>query len=328
MRILLDKHSKECLLNFLKQKHSCENLKELSEKMNIPRNTLNGWMYNSKRYIPENFIPTEINDKLIILDKQKINWGQSKGGAKTYTIILEKYGLREIKQRQSNGGKKSRKNFEKPLEIAVTNPLFLEFYGILLGDGWISRLHYKNKIIHLVGISGHSQLDRDFFIYCKKNIEELFERRAYQKERPRYNSIELNFSHKMLFKFMNENLNFPIGKKINLNLPNEIFNLSFNLTRNIIRGIFDTDGSFYFDKTPQGNPYPCLSITMKSPMLMKQLYQIFLEQGFSPVYYEDKNEKVKITLKGKKQLLKWMNEIGSSNKKHLNKINPYLSLPK
>ena len=54
------------------------------------------------------------------------------------------------------------------------------------------------------------------------------------------------------------------------------------------------------------------------------MYDILIGEGFRIVYYKGKNERKdtdKITLKGKKQLYKWMDKIGSSNPKHLNKIN-------
>ena len=44
---------------------------------------------------------------------------------------------------------------------------FLEFYGTLIGDGWLGRYKYKNKVCHIVGISGHSILDREYFDYCR-----------------------------------------------------------------------------------------------------------------------------------------------------------------
>ena len=113
-------------------------------------------------------------------------------------------------------------------------------------------------------------------------------------------------------------MGFPLGRKIELKINKNIYNLGYNKIKNVIRGIFDTDGSFYLDKTPSGNPYPCISIQMKSPILIKQLNDILLEQGFKVIYRKNKDM---ITLKGRKQINKWMKEIGSSNQRHLNKIN-------
>ena len=321
MRILLSENSKKKLLYYLMKENFCNSIKDLSISLKIPLRTLQEWVYNKQRYIPEKIIPVTLSTKLEILDKKEENWGSVKGGKKTYKIILKKYGKEEIKKRQVNGGKKStelRVSKNEKFILNFLDPLFLEFYGILLGDGWIGRYKYKNKVISLIGISGHAKLDRNFFLYCKNNIKRLFNRNAYLKERPKFNSIELQFSHKTLLKSLNEELDFPIGKKINLKIHSKIARLGFNKLRYVLRGIFDTDGSFYLDKTPVGNSYPCISIQMKAPKLIKQLREILINEGFKVVYKEERNM---ITLKGSKQLKKWMEKIGSSNPKHLNKIN-------
>ncbi|MAH03335.1 hypothetical protein CMI39_00955 [Candidatus Pacearchaeota archaeon] len=326
MRLLISKNSRRILFNFFKENYKSNSLSNLSKKMMISRNTLDEWRYNYKRYIPKKLIPKEIFKDLEILDKQNNNWGRAKGGKKTYKVLLKKYGSEEIRKRQSNGGKKSkRKYIEQLSKLDLKNSLFLEFYGILLGDGWIGIYHHKNKTINLIGISGHSKLDREFFLYCKRNIKELFNRKAYLKERPNYNSIELQISHKALLKTLNKELEFPIGKKINLKIHKKILNLGFNSLKYVIRGIFDTDGCFYLDKTPVGNPYPCIAIEMKAPILIKQMNDILKKEGFKVIYKKDRNDSKKgqsrITLKGSIQLKKWMKEIGSSNPRHLNKIN-------
>ncbi len=326
MRVLLSKESKLKLLNFLKREYNCLSLNELSQKINIPKNTLDMWFYNSNRYIPEIFIPKNIKNQLSILDKQEDNWGRTKGGKKTYKIIVEKYGKEEIRKRQSNGGKKAmlKRYDEKPFILNISDQLFLELYGVLLGDGWIGKYKWKNKIIWLIGISGHAKLDREFLLYCKQNIEKICNRNAYLKEKPKFNAIEINFTHKTFLKALNEELGFPIGKKVDIKISDKILSLGSDKLKYVIRGIFDTDGCFYLDKTPAGHPYPCISIQMKASILIKQLYDILISVGFKPIYKKGEYERKildRITLKGSKQLRKWMEEIGSSNPKHLNKIN-------
>lgn len=328
MKILLTKESKKELLRDMKNRNNSKSIFDLAKQLRISKNTLDNWFYNPKRYIPEKIIPPELLKKLKIVDKQEDNWGKVKGGKKTYKVILEKYGINEIKRRQSLGGKKSvlqKRKKEEEFDLDINDPLFLEFYGILIGDGWIGEYSFKNKKTRLIGISGHYSLDRDFFMYCKKNIKQLFNRKAYFKEKPKTNSIELQMSHKGLFNFLSKQLNFPIGKKgAGLKIHEDLIALDFDKLKHVIRGIFDTDGCFYLDKTPVGLPYPCISIKMKAPLLIKQIYSILKNQGFKVIYKEYSNEKggqSRITLKGKKQLSKWINHIGSSNQKHLNKIN-------
>ncbi len=324
MRVLLSISSKKILYNFLKIKYSCNSGRALAKNIKIPYGTIKNWFQDNRRYLPEEFIPKEISNRIEILDKQEENWGKIKGGRKTYQIILDRYGIEELKKRQSNGGKKTiqlllKKRKEKPFSVNFENPLFLEFYGILLGDGWLSKLKYKNKIIYLIGISGNKNFDKEFHIYCKKNISLLFNRNPYLKELKNCNGRELLFGHKDLLTFLNEKLGFPIGLKKDLHLPKEILEQGFNSIKHIIRGIFDTDGCFYLDKTPANKPYPCISITMKEPLLMEQIYLLLIDQGFKVYHY--KSEKIeKLFLKGSIQLKKWLNEIGSSNPYKKNKM--------
>lgn len=325
MRILLSKSSKEKLFKFLKEKNNVNNLNQLSKKILISPNTLQKWFYFDKRYVPEKFIPDEIKNNLEILDKRENNWGSIKGGKRTYQVILEKYGIKEIKRRQIKGGqvaKKIQMMNEKEFEIDINNILFLEFYGVLLGDGWLSQLKYKNKNIWLVGVSGDKRLDKEFFLYLNKNIKNLFNRNAYIKERKDSNGMELNFCHKMLIKSLNKNLDFPIGEKLDLKINDKVYNLGYEKMKNVIRGIFDTDGSFFFDKTPVGKPYPCINITMKAPRLIKQVYDLLIREGFKVQYDKHRSPIEQLKLKGMKQLNKWMQEIGSSNQRHLRKIMP------
>ncbi len=256
---------------FLKDRYNCRTGVALAKTLKIQYSTLKNWFKGRDRYLPKDIIPEEIFNKLEIIDEQENNWGNVKGGKKTYKILVEKYGLSEIKKRQSNGGRASSKNNKKVLEeftIDVSNDLFLEFYGILMGDGWLSRLKHKNKTTYLIGISGHKILDKNFLLYCKDNIRLLFNRNPYFKELKNCNGTEVLFSYKGLFNFLNTELNFPIGKKENLKLPENISEMGYEKIKHIIRGIFDTDGSFYLDKTPANKPYPCISITMKEPILM------------------------------------------------------------
>ena len=288
--------------------------------MGIHVSSLQKWFCGKNKYIPQSIIPPELVGKLGVIDEKEDNWGKVVGGKKTYKIILEKYGLGEFRKRQIAGGKVARKMNEKEFIIDIDNPLFLEFYGALLGDGWLSHLIYKNKIIWLIGVSGDKRLDKEFLSYLKENIKKLFNRSASIKERNDSNGMELDFSHKMLIKALNEKLDFPIGKKIGLRIHDKVYQLGYDKMKHVIRGIFDTDGSFYFDKTPVGKPYPCISITMYSPKVMEYVYKMLINQGFKA--YLDKNHlpRMEIKLKGAKQLKKWMAEIGSKNLRHLNKI--------
>ena len=107
MRVLLSKISRKDLFEFLKIKNNAKSILDLSKKINIPKSTLGEWLYNLKRYTPFKLIPPEIRTQMEILDSKKDNWGSIEGGKKAYQIIVRKYGIKEIKKRQSNGGRRS-----------------------------------------------------------------------------------------------------------------------------------------------------------------------------------------------------------------------------
>ncbi len=329
MRVLLDSLSKFDLFDYLKRKNNVGSLKALSKKLNISFKTINNWKYDKNRYLPSNIIPKNLNLK--ILDKKPENWGKTKGGKKTYQIILRKYGKEEIRRRQSKGGQRS---FFKKDELArerfiinINNPLFLEFYGALLGDGWLSALSYNYKIkksIWWVGVSGHALLDQEYLMFLKKIIKRLFNKNAIIKYKKNSNGMEILFCHKYLVLFMNQTLHFPIGLKIGLEIENKIAK-DWKKLKHVIRGIFDTDGCFYFDKV-KGYIYPNIDIHLKSPKLLDQIEKQLRYKGFKPQRSEER-----IRLKGIKQTLHWMNEITPRNKRHILKYdrwkNNYQNVP-
>lgn len=321
MRYLISRESKKYLFENLKKIHSVNSLKLLAGSIGYSKKTLQDWIYNEKRYIPKEILPENLASKIDILKKVPENWGRSLGGKKAYSKVLEKYGEAEMERRRSNGGKTASKNqFGEGLKISSENKFFLEFYGVLLGDGWLGRYRHKNKVASIIGVSGHCHEDRNYFNHLVSRIKEVFGRNPYLKNKERYNAIELHFSHKCLFDYLSNNLCFPVGRKRNLKISEKIYRKNFSSLRRVLRGIFDTDGSFYFDKTPAGNPYPCISIQMKSPKLVNQIHEILVQNNFKPVL---RKEKCMVTLKGSKQMIKWSKEIGSSNPKHFNKMKYY-----
>ncbi len=311
MQILLTKENRIKLFKELSDFNSCRTMKQLSKKIKIPYKTLQHWKYG-KDYITKDKIPITILEKLEIIREKENNWGQKKGGKKTYQIILQKYGQEEIKKRQKKGGKNSRKNktSDKNFKIDLDNEFILEFYGALLGDGWISHFKQKNKNIYLFGFSGDLNKDKRYHVYLQQIIKKHFFRKGYVREKKR-NARELVFCHEDLFYFFKNFLLFPIGKKHNLKIHKQEL-LQPEKFKYILKGIFDTDGSFYLDKE-----YPCISIQMKAPKLISQINNFLKNEGFKPQYMKQKNM---ITLKGKKQINKWIKEIGMSNERHIKKM--------
>ncbi len=309
MRVLLDKFNRKILFNNLIKKHECKSMKELAKKLNVPFKTLQNWKYGTK-YIDEKIISEDIKPKLRYIGKKEYNWGQKKGGKEAYRVILKKYGIDELKKRQKNGGLNSRKNQPKKIDIDIDDPSILEFYGALLGDGWISHFKNKTKNTYLFGFSGDLNKDKEYHEYLQLIIATKFSRKGYIRKKPG-NTRELVFCHENLFRYFTKELFFPVGKKVNLRISSKIPVSSENF-KFVLRGIFDTDGSFYLDKK-----YPCISIQIIAPLLMTQIYDFLKKEGFKPIFRKQKNM---ITLKGKRQINKWIKEIGMSNSRHIERM--------
>jgi hypothetical protein len=322
MRILLSKESKLKLLYSLKRNSNCKTLAELSTKLNINKKTLESWFYLEKTSLPSEFIRPHLGE-IPIFEKKEDNWGQIKGGKKGYEQIIKKLGVIKFKQLNSKGGKNAaliRDLRESNFKLDLTDPKFLEIYGALMGDGWLCNPSKNNK--WAMGLCGNLKLDKDYILYCSKILSQLINRKGFFHERPTTNVIEFRFQHKRFFRLLNEELNFPSGIKENLKIPEKIWALDFDKLKYIIRGIFDTDGSFFLDKNSEKIPsYPIISIHMKEPLLLKQITDTLRLRGFKPIFDEHNNQ---IRLNGNVQLTKWMEEIGSSNPKHLNKMNSAL----
>lgn len=324
MRILLSGQSKRDLCECLKKLHGAQNLEQLSRKMRMSRGALEKWFYNKGRYIPEDAIPTRFRRTAEIIDQQPDSWGRVKGGQKTFEIILKKYGSEEIMKRRSNGGKvsASQRDAQAKADFSVdaNSPLFLELYGALLGDGWLSSLSYGSRHLWWVGISGHAILDRDYLMFLRSIIKNLFGKDALIKYKKGTNGMEIIFCHKHLILFLNKELGFPIGLKKDLMIEESIAQ-NWDKMCIVIRGIFDTDGCFYLDKTPSGNPYPCIAITMYAPRLLKQVAVQLRSRDFAVQERENR-----LILKGGKQINKWMKEIGSNNPKHYRKYRAWVNM--
>lgn len=177
MRVLISKESKLKLLEILKQRNKTETLKGLSIKLNLPFKTLQNWIY-SNRYLPENLLPAK--HSLEILERQKENWGQEKGGKiggvkchiklkkklgeRGYSNIMKmrgkqikntlfkKYGIQELTKMAVEGKLKKRENISKRLEKEnenqfINKEVFLDLTKINYSSNDLKkRIRFPKKI--------------------------------------------------------------------------------------------------------------------------------------------------------------------------------------
>jgi len=139
------------------------------------------------------------------------------------------------------------------------------------------------------------------------------------------NGLDTRITCKALFLAL-AHFGFPIGEKgQKLKIPKQILNKKWDIKKYVIRGLFDTDG-YLFAKKHEGYRYPYISITTYSNILLNQVYELLKEQKY-PVY-KIRNE---VNIRGIQNTQRWMNDIGTSNEKHLIKYKYWLKnkiLPK
>jgi intein/homing endonuclease len=127
-----------------------------------------------------------------------------------------------------------------------------------------------------------------------------------------------------LVEYKSQYLGLPLGKKIEFTIPEEIFQ-NDKLSRNFLRGYFDTDGCLYLEKKNE-KLYPRVEVSTISKKFSKQLVEILSRLGFSFHYYKLNRKSLgwkdiyRIIIRGKPMTIKWFKEIKPKNPKHIKKF--------
>jgi hypothetical protein len=186
-----------------------------------------------------------------------------------------------------------------------------ELIGAIIGDGHIHKKHPK----YYVGITGNIKTDKEYFNKLSDLINKTWDKNPQIKTRER--GLRLRFYSKQIVRRLTEKFDLPFnfGKCYKVKIPSEIA-LNWNFAKHTIRGIVDTDGSIFTANKPGSPNYPSIEITTSSKGLARQLRGILIIQGFKVAKiwkYKSKAFTYKIPLNGKKNLKKWVEEIGFSN---------------
>lgn len=195
-----------------------------------------------------------------------------------------------------------------------------EFYGILIGDGCISRYVSQDKTHFEIRIEGNALTDYAYYVKNLRSIIlEILGKSPKIYFRKDCNGISVSFHAKDFAIFLNENLGFPFGKKKQISIHNSLLKDQKKMIA-IIRGIFDTDGSLYFTKNDyfKKRSYPIIEIVSISRILLEQMSAFLASEGFVVKTGHGGNS---IKLHGKKNLKMWMDFIGTS---HIDKLSKFL----
>ncbi len=249
------------------------------------------------------------------ISMQADNWGKIKGGSN--------YALRkDVKKRIAHARK-----FKKRTDVNINlDPLFCEFYGMLLGDGCISKfIDYEGVNRIAIYISGNKKLDSNYLKDWKIRLKKEYGLYCYYYEHKKRNVCNLIIKNKGLCLNINKKFEFPIGIKYNsLKISNKILKLPWDIKKFVIRGLFDTDGCL-FARKDENFKYPHISISSKSESFLIQIKTLLRAQAY-PAYISNTN----VIIKGKQNIERWFKDIGSSNQRNLGKykyFNKYGFLP-
>ena len=189
-----------------------------------------------------------------------------------------------------------------------------ELIGALIGDGYIYRSHRKYQ----VGFVGSPFTDKEYFEKLKSLILNEWKKDAKIKLRER--GLRMVIDSKKICTFLIDDLRIAHGegKCEKVKIPDKILE-DWNLTKNTIRGIVDTDGSVFVARKPGVEKYPSIEITTTSKELAGQLRDVLINKGFRVANIWTNKSKTnkriayRIPLNGKENIKKWLNEIGFSN---------------
>lgn len=202
-----------------------------------------------------------------------------------------------------------------------------ELIGIIIGDGNIH--HNKKTRKYYIEITGNKEKEINYFNYisdlCNKILgksgtiricNDAIRIRIYSKKFVEFLIYELKMSYNQ-------------GKAYKTKIPNIILE-NKKFLPNCLRGIFDTDGTFFLANKGYRQDYPTLEISTCSENLAKQLEKT-LNPEFRIKKRIQKNNKYILgrrfilALNGEKETQKWFNLIGSSNNYKLNKYEQFLT---
>lgn len=311
MRIKLS--NPKAFFNEILDKNS-QNIKDLSKKLNVNYS-------NFKKYRRGDLlIPESIFNELIknhskkdfwLKDAKELedNWGAKKGGE---INALDKCSKKRVEYARS---------FRKIKEVKIKlNEFFCEFYGALLGDGCISKFKdSENNERYVIMFSGNKRLDSEYFQYLKNKLNEEYGLYSYYYEVKNQNVCVISIRNKNLCLELNSSFDVPIGVKYEkLKLSKKVLDLSWNVKKYLLRGLFDTDGCILANKR-ENYRYPWITISSKSESFRKELVDMLREQNY-PAYITGKD----VCVRGIRNIKRWFSDIGSSNKRNLYKYEYFL----
>jgi len=204
-----------------------------------------------------------------------------------------------------------------------------EILGMHIGDGCISVTE-RYKEYYLGGDLIEEREYHDKWVgplFNKKVMIPLYGKKVFYKEHPKVGIYGFHIFDEKIVNFF-RNLGIDSGSKINIKIPKEILNNS-KLSKRFLRGLFDTDGTIYFDKNRSCkfpiNNQPTIKLGSVSKVLIAQVSESLKRLGLNPRIKKpyrgkkDKNKVHSLLIYRRKDILYFIEKIGFKNPKHYTK---------
>ena len=202
-------------------------------------------------------------------------------------------------------------NFQylKTIKIPKDSEELSELIGIMIGNGGITNFQVR--------VSLNKTDDNKYLPHVCSLFKKLFHTTPTVFHRK--STSEIQVSRKALVDFLGSK-GLPKGNKISqeIDIP-EWIKADRNFSCACLRGIFDTDGSVYFDKHSKGKYSSInLAITSASGKLLYSIYELLARETFTPTVSSRRS----IRLRQGEQIKLFFDKIRSHNPKHLTERYP------
>ncbi|MBI2549888.1 hypothetical protein HYV83_01780 [Candidatus Woesearchaeota archaeon] len=189
--------------------------------------------------------------------------------------------------------------------------------GVQIGDGYLKKVCRGTTVDYRICIDGHSINDKAFFsLILKKLIKSLFNKDV-KIATTSTGTVQISFCSKAIFTFLNQSCEIPESPKTNIVIPSVVLKSSSKIKRAFLRGLADTDFSLTFKKRVKKPYYPVIYYQTSCQPLYDSARNLLDELGFSVTGNYRKNRRYEkfydayyLQISGRKQLDKWMKEIG------------------
>tara|TARA_Y100000034_G_scaffold134995_1_gene205201 strand:+ start:1439 stop:2284 length:846 start_codon:yes stop_codon:yes gene_type:complete len=229
-------------------------------------------------------IPLEVFEKLESITKIKI---------KSYKLVQKERFLK------------------KNIKIPKLNDSLAEIIGALNGDGHVSKYKYE---VNIVSDSREKEYHQHLKILFQKTFGINF-----SSFKMVGNAIKLRIYSVDLSRLLVKVYGLPIGKKKGkLKIPPQILSSKKFLIA-YIRGLYDTDGSFYLRRKKD----PVIEISSAYPSFLKEVKKALVSLDFFVAKGTNR-----VFIYRKEHIKRFFRKIKPSNSKHLKKYQNYLNLVK